>query len=31
MMSRLEGDKEVLLAAQLFLNSYLDPQIRLRR
>jgi TetR/AcrR family transcriptional repressor of nem operon len=31
MMSRLEGDKEALLAAQSFLNSYLDTQIRLRR
>jgi TetR/AcrR family transcriptional regulator, transcriptional repressor for nem operon len=31
MMSRLEGDKEALLAAQSFLDSYLDTQIRLRR
>jgi TetR/AcrR family transcriptional repressor of nem operon len=31
MMSRLEGDKETLLAAQSFLDSYLNTQIRLRR
>jgi TetR/AcrR family transcriptional repressor of nem operon len=31
MMSRLEGDKEALVAAQSFLDSYLDTQIRLRR
>jgi TetR/AcrR family transcriptional regulator, transcriptional repressor for nem operon len=31
MMSRLEGDKEAMLTAQSFLNSYLDTQIRLRR
>ena len=31
MMSRLEGDKEALLAAQSFLDSYIDAQIRLRR
>jgi TetR/AcrR family transcriptional regulator, transcriptional repressor for nem operon len=31
MMSRLEGDKEALLAAQSFLDSYLDTQIRLQR
>jgi TetR/AcrR family transcriptional repressor of nem operon len=29
-MSRLEGDKEALLAAQSFLESYLDTQVRLR-
>ena len=31
MMSRLEGDKEAMLTAQSFLNSYLHTQIRLRR
>jgi len=31
MMSRLEGDKEALPAAQSFLNSYLDTQIWCRR
>jgi TetR/AcrR family transcriptional repressor of nem operon len=30
MMSRLEGDKEALLAAQSFLESYLDTQVRFR-
>jgi TetR/AcrR family transcriptional repressor of nem operon len=30
-MSRLVGDKEALLAAQSFLESYLDTQVRLRR
>jgi TetR/AcrR family transcriptional regulator, transcriptional repressor for nem operon len=31
MMSRLEGDKEAMLTAQSFRNSYLDTQIRLRK
>lgn len=30
MMSRLEGDKDALLAAQSFLSSYLDTRIRVR-
>lgn len=30
MMSRLEGDKDALLAAQSFLSSYLDTKIRAR-
>lgn len=31
MMSRLEGNKDTLLTAQSFLNSYLDTQIQLRK